>query len=176
MSEEHVDEQPASELAPVQTFKLLELIEEIRMTYEIENEFNFSILIEQNPIDRKFSYVCKVLAIISKEVIPQSETDDARPGDPLKMHRIRTIHYDEIVKHGLNYVEVKKKRNQKIGIKTPSFIDGCSVVKQFEGFDYVEFNLRFPNKRDLASIEQIRQKYNIPRPYQFKSESLHLSL
>ena len=56
MSDDHLDEQLASvELQPVQTFKLLELNEEIRMTFEIENEFNFSILIEQNPIDRKFS-------------------------------------------------------------------------------------------------------------------------
>ena len=56
MSDNHLDEQFASvELKPVQTFKLLELVEEIHMIFEIENEFNFSILIEQNPIDRKYS-------------------------------------------------------------------------------------------------------------------------
>ena len=135
-----VDEQLASvELKPVQTLKLLELVEEIRTTYKIENEFNFSILIEQNPIDRKYSYVCKVLAIIIKEIVKGSKP--------------RTIHFDEIVKHGYNYVEVKKKRNQKIGMKTPSFVDGSSIIKKFEGHDYVEFNLRFPNKRDLVSID-----------------------
>ena len=162
MSDDHLDEQLASvELQPVQTFKLLELIEEIRMVYEIENEFNFSILIEQNPIDRKYSYVCKVLAIIIKEIVKGSKP--------------RTIHFDEILKHGYNYVEVKKKRNQKIGMKTPSFVDGCSVVKKFEGHDYVELNLRFSNKRDLVAIDQIRKKYEIQTPYHFKSESLHLS-
>ena len=162
MSDEHVDEELSSlELRPVQTLKLLELVEEIRTIYEIENQFNFSILIEQNPIERKFSYVCKVMAIIIKENVKGSKP--------------RTIHFDEIVNHGLNYVEVKKKRNQKIGMKTPSFVDGSSIMKKFEGHDYVEFNLRFPNKRDLLAIEHIRKKFNIPVPYQFKSESLHLS-
>ena len=161
MSEEHVVEQLLSEAKPIQTLKLLELVEELRMISEIETEFNFSILIEQNPKVREYTYVCKVLAIIMKENVKGSKP--------------KFVHYDEIVKLGLNYIEVKKKWNQKIGIKTPSFIDGSSVVKEYKGNHFIEFNIRLPNKRDMQAVELIRKKYNIAAPYVFKSENLHFN-
>jgi len=158
MESHSIDEQLASGVStekPKQTLKLLELIDELREISEFEGEFNFSILIEQNPIDRNFTYVCKVLAIILKE----SKTT-------------KFIHYDKVCEHGLNYVEIKKKR-QKIGIKTPSFIDGNSTVKKFKDNDYIEYNYRLPNNKDLLAINSIRKKYNIPAPYTFNSEKLH---
>ena len=52
----------------------------------------------------------------------------------------------------MKYVEVKKLRNQKIGIQTPSFIDGCSVIKNFKGHDFLECNFRFPNKKKIWKL------------------------
>ena len=153
-------EQEELESKPVQYFKLIELIDEIRQIKEVPygSEFNFSILIEQDPTDRKYTYTCKVLAIIMREKTLQPKTT--------------YIHYDEITKHGLNYLNVKKKRNQKVGINTPSFIDGSSDVESYKESEYIKFNFRLPNKNDLYTINKIRQKYNIPVPIKFKSEKL----
>ena len=155
---------PELESKPVQYFKLIELIDEIRQIKEVPHgsEFNFSILIEQDPTDRKYTYTCKVLAIIMREKTSQPKTTH--------------IHFDEITKHCLNYVEVRKKRNQKVGINTPSFIDGSSEVEKHKGYDYIKFNFRLPNKKDLNAINKIRKKYNIPVPIKFKSEQLSLEV
>ena len=55
MEADHFDEQLLSEAKPVQKLKLLELVEELRMISEIETEFNFSILIEQNPKIKEYT-------------------------------------------------------------------------------------------------------------------------
>ena len=143
---------------PVQNFKLLDLVEEIRQISETQKEFNFSILIEQDPTVNEYNYVCKILAIILKE-----HGKDSKP---------KFIHFDSITKHGLNYVKINKKRNQKPGINKPTFIDGSSVVKTFKDQNYIEFKMRSPNKRELDAIEAIRKKYDIPVPHVFKSERL----
>ena len=44
---------------PVQNFKLLDLVEEIRQISETQKDFNFSILIEQDPTVNEYNYVCK---------------------------------------------------------------------------------------------------------------------
>ena len=136
------------------TFKLFDLIEEVKDIYNIEKDFNFSILIEQRPIQNDYTYLCKVLAILIKN-------------DTVK----KCIQYDEVIKHNLNYVIVKIKKNQKIGIKTPTFIDGSSITRTYEGSNYLDFNFRIPNRNDLNVIKQLRDKFNIPTP--FTGEELH---
>jgi len=143
---------------PQKSWKLTELVQELRTISEFENEFNFSILIEQSPSEKTYTYTCKVLAIILKH-----------------NKDIRTIHYDEIERHGLNYIEIKKKRGQKIGVHTPSFIDCNSTIKVFKEHEYIEFNIRLPNKLDMKAVDMIRKKYNIKVPYKFKSEALHFT-
>ena len=94
MEDNIIDEQLLREAKPVQTLKLLELVEELRMNSEIETEINISILIEQNPKEKEYTYVCKVLAIIMKENVKGSKP--------------KFVHYDDTVKLGLNYRVDKK--------------------------------------------------------------------
>ena len=155
-------EQNAEENATSTTsssFKLLDYIKELKTNFDINYEFNFSILIEQSPIERKYTYVGKVLGIIVRSLDGKSR---------------QVLNYDELVDCDMKYVEVKKLRNQKIGIETPTFIDGCSVIKNFKGHDFLEFNFRFANKKqDAEAIKKIRETYKIPVPYKFKSTPLH---
>ena len=70
------EHQEELESKPVQYFKLTELIDEIRQIKEVPHgsEFNFSILIEQDPTDREYTHTCKVLAIIMREKTSQPTT------------------------------------------------------------------------------------------------------
>ena len=43
---------------------MIEFINSLKLHFEIENEFDFSILVEKSPIKNKFTYCCKVLAVI----------------------------------------------------------------------------------------------------------------
>ena len=64
-------EQNAEENASSTTsssFKLLDYIKELKTNFEINYDFNFSILIEQSPIERKYTYVGKVLGIIVRSL------------------------------------------------------------------------------------------------------------
>ena len=67
----------------IRKLKLLDLIEEIRQISEIQSEFNFSLLIEQDPTEYDYNYECKILAIILKEHGKDSKS--------------KFIHFDEII-------------------------------------------------------------------------------
>ena len=43
---------------------MIEFINSLKLHFEIEGEFDFSILMEKSPIKRKYDWCCKVLAVI----------------------------------------------------------------------------------------------------------------
>ena len=62
-------------------FSVLDFINELKSTFEIDGEFDFSILMEKSPIKRKFDWCCKVLAV--------------------RIGNIRTVYYDELQENDL---------------------------------------------------------------------------
>ena len=45
-------------------YSMLDFVDQLKLIYEIEIDFDFSILVEKTPIKRKYTYSCKVLAIM----------------------------------------------------------------------------------------------------------------
>jgi hypothetical protein len=140
-----------------QTFSAIDLVDQIKTILSISDDFNFSILVEMNPIKKRYSYLAKVLSIITK-------TKDEKP---------QFIHYDKILEHELNYLEIKENHIRKVGIrKTPFFIDGSSAIQTYTEHEFVEYSLRNPTKTELRRIDKLRTKYNISVPHQFIGQKL----
>jgi hypothetical protein len=143
------------------TYSPMDFVEQLKTIAETNNDFNFSILVEQKPIQKKFTYVCKVLAIILQSKVIRSLADR------------KVIHYDKIQEHGLTYIEIKENHTRKVEERyTPFFIDGNSKVQTFKGNEYIEYSLRNPTRTDLKYIEKVREKYNIPAPHTFVGDKL----
>jgi hypothetical protein len=139
-----------------QTLSPIDFVDQVKTILETKDEFNFSILVEMNPIKKRFTYVCKPLAIIVK-------LND----------KLQYIHYDKILEHQLNYIEIKENHLRKVGVrKTPFFIDGSSKVQNYKDNDYIEYSFRNPSKNDLKFVEKIREKFNITVPREFVGERL----
>jgi diphthamide synthase subunit DPH2 len=139
------------------TQQMIDFVEQLKQIAEMTDDFNFSILVEQKPIQKKYTYVSKVLSIILKA----------------NSKRI-VIHYDQIQEHELTYIEIKdNKHSRKVGVRnTPFFIDGNSKIQTFKGSDYIEYSLRNPTRTDLKFIEKVREKFNIPAPHNFVGDKL----
>jgi hypothetical protein len=134
------------------TISPMELVDELKTILKIKDEFNFSILVEQNPIKKKYTYVCKILSIVAKE----------------GSNKPQYLHYDKIIEHELNYIEIKENHMRKIGDrKTPFWIDGSSVIQEFKGNQFIEYSLRNPTKMEIRRIDKLRIKYKIPIPRNF---------
>jgi hypothetical protein len=119
-------------------------------------DFNFSVLVEQKPIQKKYSYVCKVLAIIIQN----------------KSTRL-CIHYDKIQEHKLTYLEIKENKIRKVGDrKTPFWVDGNSKLQSFKDNDFIDYSLRNPTWYDLKFGDKVREKYNVSAPRQFSGAKL----
>src|SRR5215469_18040529 len=72
---------------------MMDLIrEKVKGLLGIKDDFNFSILVEKNPVKKKYTYLCKLLAIIVKD-------------SSMKLHY---IHFDKIEEEALNFVDVKE--------------------------------------------------------------------
>jgi hypothetical protein len=135
-----------------QTLSPMDLVDQLKEILDTTEEFNFSILVEQNPIKKKFTYVCKVLSIITK----------------IGNNKPQFIHYDKILEHSLNYIEIKENHTRKLGSrKTPFFIDGSSVVQKYKENEFIEYALRNPTRIELKHVDKIRIKYKIPIPREF---------
>ena len=158
----------------VKTHKLIDLMEDLRQVCGVEGDFNFSILVEQNPIKKTFHYVAKVLAIVIRP------TDDPVNGlrhASEKDRKLIFIHYDEIQKHSLNYVEFKETLFRKIPNKNnPFFISGNSALRDYQDNKFIEYELIAPDRKETKMIAMIRDKYDIEKPHVFKSEKLTLEL
>jgi hypothetical protein len=140
------------------TLSPIDFVDRLKQILENTDEFNFSMLAEMNPIKKKYTYVCKVLSIIVKF---KSE------------NKPKYIHYDKILEHSLNYIEIKENHMRKVGArKLPFWLDGSSTVQTFKGNEFIEYSLRNPTRTDLTHIEKIRSKYNIPEPHEFIGEKL----
>ena len=95
--------------APTSFYNILEFIDELKTKFELANEFDFSILVEKSPIKKRYTYCCKVLAII--------------------IAGRKTITYDQIVEKDLQYVEIKETLRRKMGTRNhPWYIDGNSKI------------------------------------------------
>ena len=55
------DAEPACERS---FYSMIEFIDKMKLNFEIEKEFDFSILVEKSPIKKQFTFCCKVLAVI----------------------------------------------------------------------------------------------------------------
>ena len=133
-------------------------VDDLKQELKIKDQFNFSILVEQEPIKQTYNYFCKVLAVIIKTKSGSSQT----------------IHYDKIKELEYEFIEPKESARRKMGVrKLPFFIDGSSEIKTYKDHEFIEYNFRNPNKNDLKFIEKIRAKFNIEPPHIFKSEALH---
>ena len=90
-------------------YNMVEFVDELKTKFEINDDFNFTILEEKLPIEKKYSWCCKVLAII--------------------IANVKTILYDEVVKNDLQYVYVTENSRRKVGARNnPWFIDGNSKI------------------------------------------------
>jgi hypothetical protein len=144
--------------ATIQTLSPIDFVDQLKTILETSNEFNFSILAEMNPIKKKYTHVCKVLSIIVKF------KSEPKP---------KYIHYDDILKHSLNYIEIKENHTRKVGArKLPFWLDGSGTVQSFKGNEFIEYSLRNPTRTDLKHIEKIRSKYSISEPREFIGEKL----
>ena len=45
-------------------YSMMDFVDELKTKFEIKDDFDFSILVEKTPIKRKYTYSCKVLAIM----------------------------------------------------------------------------------------------------------------
>ena len=136
-------------------YRMFDFVDQLKLIYEIEKDFDFSILVEKTPIKRKYTYSCKVLAIM--------------------ILGLKTISYKEIVKNDLQYVEVRDTTRRKMGTRnTPFFIDGNSKVQLYKN-NYIEFNYRNASKKDLAIVAKMRAKFYIPEPRDFVGKTMHLT-
>jgi hypothetical protein len=139
------------------TYSPLELIDVLKDILENKEEFNFSILVEMQPIKKKFTYVCKILSIITKS----------------GSNKAQIINYDKILEHELNYIEIKENHTRKIGNrKTPFWIDGSSVIQEFKGNQFIDYSLRNPTKIELRRVDKLRIKYQISAPRIFVGQKL----
>jgi hypothetical protein len=135
---------------------MLDFATQLETIAEMKDDFNFSILVEQKPIQKKFTYVCKVLAVIIQG----------------KSNRI-VIHYDQIQEHELTYIEIKENHSRKVGVRnTPFFIDGYSKVQTFKGNEFIDYSLRNPTRTDLKDVDKVREKYKINAPREFSGVKL----
>ena len=137
-------------------YSMLDFVDQLKLQYEIEKDFDFSILVEKTPIKRKYTHSCKVLAIM--------------------ISGLKTIPYNEIVKKDLQYVEVRDTTRRKMGTRnTPFFIDGNSQVQTYKN-NYIKFNYRNASQKDLALVAKMRAKFNIPEPQDdFIGKVMHLT-
>ena len=135
-------------------YSMMEFIDELKNTFDIENEFDFSILVEKKPIKKKYTFCCKVLAVI--------------------LGKVRTIYYDELCEKDLQYVDVKETGRRKMGTRNnPWFIDGNSKIQSYKGNEFIEYSFRNANQKDLKFVEKLRKKYNIVPPRDFAGKALH---
>ena len=145
-----------TESAPTSFYTMLEFIDELKTKFEIDGEFDFSILVEKSPIKKPYTYCCKVLAII--------------------ISGRKTITYDQIVEKDLQYLEVRETIRRKVGTRNnPFFIDGHSKIQTYKDNDFIEYSFRNASKKDLAIVEKMRAKFNIAAPHEFRGKSLHLN-
>ena len=137
-------------------YSMIDFVDELKTKFEIKDDFDFSILVEKSPIKKKYTFCCKVLAIM--------------------ISGLKTIPYDEIVAKDLRYVEVKENSDRKIGTRNfPFFIDGNSKIEIYKENEFVKYNFRNASKKDLTIVEKLRTKFNIPEPIKFKGKVLHLN-
>jgi hypothetical protein len=142
------------------THTMRDLVDEIRVLFDIDEktEFNFSLLVEKNPIEHKYGYYCKLLAITVKI----GETK-------------KTIFIDKLNENNIKNVSVKETYQRKMKSKsTPFFIDGNSTVKQYKNNGYIEYSFREPNRILFRLIAKLREKFNVPEPRIFKGKALEL--
>ena len=70
-------------------YSILEFIDELKLKFEFDKDFDFSILVEKSPIKKQYNnYCCKVLAVI--------------------IAGLRTIMYDELVENDFNMLMLKR--------------------------------------------------------------------
>jgi hypothetical protein len=144
-----------------QKLSVIDFVAELRRisdNIQADEDFDFSILVEMNPIKNKYTYVCKVLSIIISLGCKNT---------------IEYIHFDKVQENDLNYIEIKDNHTRKVGVrKTPFFIDGVSHLQEFNGNNYIEYSLRNPKHSELKFIEKLREKYNIIAPRNFVGKNL----
>jgi len=134
---------------------MIELVDALRLNFDLEGEFEFSLLMEKSPIKKTYYWCCKVLAII--------------------LGTGRTIYFDELQEKDLVYVNVRENARRKMGVrKNPWFIDGNSTIKSHKDNEFVEFSFRNASPKDLKLVEKMRKKYNIVPPREFVGKALHL--
>ena len=135
-------------------YSMIEFINEFKSAFEIEDEFDFSILVEKSPIKKQYAYCCKILAVI--------------------LSTGRIIYYNELVSKDLQYVDVKETGRRKMGTrKNPWFIDGNSQVQTYKGNEFIEYSFRNASQKDLKFVEKLRKKFNIVPPRDFTGKALH---
>ena len=140
----------------VSYYSMIEFIDELKLKFEFDKDFDFSILVEKSPIKKQYNnYCCKVLAVI--------------------IAGLRTIMYDELVEHDLQYVDVKENVRRKMGTrKYPFFIDWNSKVQEYKGNEFIDYSFRNPSRKDLQCVEKMRKKFNIVEPREFIGKAQHL--
>jgi len=135
-------------------YSMMEFINELKTKFEIDSEFDFSILVEKSPIKKQYTYCCKVLAVI--------------------IGNTRKVYYNEICANDLRYVDVKETGRRKMGTRNnPWFIDGNSKIQIHKGNEYIEYSFRNAGQKDLKFVEKLRGKFNIKPPRDFVGKALH---
>ena len=135
-------------------YSIMDFVNELKNTFEIDSEFEFSILVEKSPIKKQYTFCCKVLAVI--------------------IGKIRTVYYDELVAKDLQYVDVKETGRRKMGTrKNPWFIDGNSKIQTYKGNEFIEYSFRNASQKDLKFVEKLRNKFNIVPPRDYIGKALH---
>ena len=135
-------------------YNMIEFVNELKSTFEITEEFDFSILMEKLPIKRMYDWCCKVLAVI--------------------LSNGRIIYYDELHANDLRYINIKETPRRKMGTrKQPWFVDGNSKICSYKGNDFIEYSFRNASSKDLKFIEKMRKKYNIVAPHEYSGKALH---
>ena len=139
---------------PCSYYSMIEFISELKKAFDINSDFDFSILMEKSPIKRMYDWSCKVLAVI--------------------LSNNRTIYYDELHANDLQYINVKETPRRKMGTrKNPWFVDGNSTIHTYKESDYIEYSFRNASPKDLKFVEKMRKKFNIVPPREYIGKALH---
>jgi len=135
-------------------YSMMEFIDTLKCTFEIDSEFDFSILMEKSPIKKTYDWLCKVLAVI--------------------LSNGKTIYFDELQEKDLQYINIKETPRRKMGTrKNPWFVDGNSKVQSYKGNDFIEYSFRNAGQKDLKFVEKMRKKFNIAPPRDYTGKALH---
>jgi hypothetical protein len=137
-------------------YSMMDFITELKDKFEIDGDFDFSILVEKNPIKKMYTYLTKVLAIVLKQ------------GDKKWI-----IHHPQLVENDVELLEVKTSARRIMGTrKNPFWLCGNSKIQTYKDNQFIEYVFINPSKKDLDFVAKIRKKFNIVEPHIYETKKI----